>query len=250
MILKIKNWTEKIVKAIFVLILLTSLFSTLEYASATPTSPSIVYVSNSTFVGGVTNRSQDVKGTITTLTLSANQQDYKWKAYVGNVSGSFTLDDANAKTIYNWNEGTATGEVYVSRASSINWVNVSCVNQSVIDNEEAAFGTSSGQVDSINKTFNYTIHKSFLVGTKNISNSTCRSTATYINDAAQSITESAFFQELLLKDDISSSLIYTTIIEQHHLGYDGANNFDFQLLVAENESATAPTMYYFYVELG
>ena len=221
------------------------------FIHALPTSPNIIYISNSTVTTGSANRSQDAKGTITTLVLSANQQDYKWKAYVGNVSGQLSLDDATGKSVYSWNIGQgATGKVFVSRASSVNWVNVSCVNQSVIDNEEAAFGTSSDQADSINKTFNYTIHRSFLVGTKSFSNDSCRSTTTYINDAAQAMTDAAFFQEVLLKDDLAGSLVYTTMIEQQHLGYDGVTNHDFQLLVAENESTTVSTTYYFFVEIG
>ena len=47
------------------------------------------------------NRS-DAGGTITTMVLSAVQQNDKWKAYVGNVSGSLTLDDSNGYTIYRW----------------------------------------------------------------------------------------------------------------------------------------------------
>jgi len=217
---------------------------------ALPVGPIINYAYNSTAITVISNRSQDAKGTITVLTLSSNQQDYKWKAYVGNVSGKLALDDANGKSIYDWSMGGgATGKVFVSRSSGINWANVSCVNQSVIDSEESALGMPSSAIDNINRTFNYTAHKSFLVGTKNITNSSCRSTATYINDARQAITESSFFQEVLLKDDVTSSLVYTTILEQSHVGFDNTN-YDFQILVAENESATVPLTYYFYVELG
>jgi hypothetical protein len=245
-----EKWMENIIKGLFVLLIFLSLVSVIDFVIATPAGPSIGYVSNSTATTLSANRSQDLKGTITTLNLSSNQQDYKWKAYTGNVTGSLVLDDASGKSIYDWNQGTPTGEVYVSRASSISWANVSCVNQTVIDSEQSALGMTSASVDSINKTFNYTTHKSFLVGTKNITNSSCRSTATYINDARQSITESAYFQEILLKDDITSNLVYTTIIENHQAGYNGVSTFDFQLLVAENESSSTPLLYYFYVELG
>ncbi len=243
-----KTKTKAFFLALLSLLMLSSL---MHFVRALPTGPSITYVSNTTAASLITNRSQDTKGTITTITLSAIQQDYKWKAYVGNVSGKLALADASGKSIYDWSLGTISGgKVFVTRSNSVSWANVACVNQATIDSEEAAFGTTSSLADSINLTFKYTAHKNFLVGTVNITNSSCRSTATYINGAPQTVNEAAAFEEVLLRDTTTSSLIYTTLIEAQHPGYDGVNNYDFQLLVAENESATAPLTYYFYVELG
>ena len=216
---------------------------------ALPAGPVINYVSNSTAASVSTSRNQDEKGTITVININSNQQDYKWKAYVGNVTGKLALDDATASTIYDWTLGTPTGEVYVSRASSIAWANVTCANQTVINDEQTVLGMLSTDSDNINKTFNYTLHQGILVGTKTIANSTCRSTATYISDTPQNINENALFQEVLLSDSFTGSLIYTTLIEDNQVGYNG-QTYDFQLLVAENESSTTPTLYYFYVELG
>lgn len=216
---------------------------------ALPAGPVINYVSNSTAATVLTSRNQDEKGTITVLDINSNQQDYKWKAYVGNVTGKLTLDDGTANTIYDWTLGTPTGEVYVTRSSSVTWTNVTCANDTVIQDEQTALGMLSTDNDNINKTFNYTVHQSILVGTKNIVNSTCRSTATYISDAMQTITETTLFQEVLLSDSFTGSLIYATTIEDDETGYNN-ETFDFQLLVAENESSTTPTLYYFYVELG
>jgi hypothetical protein len=160
------------------------------------------------------------------------------------------LDDVNGKSIYDWAMGSPTGEVYATRYSgSVNWANVSCINQGNVNTEETALGMGLGIIDNINGTFKNITHKSFLVGTKNITADSCKSTATYINDAAQSLSDTAFFQEILLQDDITNNLIYTTMIENSHTGYDG-QNYNFQMLVAENESATIPLTYYFYVELG
>lgn len=216
---------------------------------ALPAGPVITYISNSTATTVSTSRNQDEKGTITVLDVNSNQQDYKWKAYVGNVTGKLALDDGTANTIYDWTLGTPTGEVYVSRASSVAWANISCANETVINNEQVVLGMLSTDNDNINKTFNYTAHQSILVGTKNIVNSTCRSTATYVSDSPQTIDETTLFQEVLLSDPFTGSLIYTTIIEDDEAGYND-EAFDFQLLVAENESSTTPTLYYFYVELG
>jgi hypothetical protein len=220
------------------------------FVHALPAGPVVTYVSDTTAATLTANRS-DAKGTITTVTMSIGQQDYKWKGYVGNVTGNLVLDDANAKSLYDWTLGSITGEVYATRSSStINWANVSCVNQTVINAEQTALSISATSVDNINRTFSSTSHKSFLVGSKNIANSTCRSTATYVNDSPQVVNETAVFQEVLLRDDFANSMIYTTFIENDQLGYDGASTYDFQLLVAEDESSSTPSTYYFYVELG
>jgi hypothetical protein len=247
-----KNWKWKSKMTILGLvgILLTITLSLVAIVNAAPAGPQISYISNSTATLIMANRSQDAQGTITILTLDARQQDYKWKAYVGNVTGSLSLDDASTATIYDWTLASISGEVYVTRASSVNWGNVSCANTTVIANEDTFMGVASSVQDSINKTFNATVHKSFLVGAKNITNSTCRAIATYVSDAKQTINEAAKFQEVLLRDDISSSLIYTTLIDNDQTSYDGSSTYDFQLIVAENESASTPTTYFFYVELG
>ncbi|HIH31416.1 TPA: hypothetical protein HA235_01790 [Candidatus Woesearchaeota archaeon] len=218
--------------------------------AATPAGPSIVYVSNSTAATVNANRSADEKGTITVLRLTLTQQNYKWKAYVGNITGSLSLDDANTKTIYDWSLAAITGEVYVTRASSVTWASVSCVNQTVINTEQSFVGMSAAAIDSINSTFVNTVHRSFVVGTKNISNSTCRAISTYVNDANQSRTEADKFQEVLLRDDLSSNLIYTALIDNDQTAFTNTDTYDFQLIVAENESATTPVTYFFYAELG
>jgi hypothetical protein len=226
----------------------TIYLSTTVYAF--PSAPTIQYISNSSAAASLVNRTQDMQGTITTIILSANQQDFKWKAYVGNVTGKVALDDANGKTIYDWNLGTAGGgEVYVSRFSNINWASIACVNQTTIDSEDAGLGISASAGDSINATFNYTNtnHRSFNVGVIPISS--CRAAATYVNDTAQNLVSTALFQEILLMDTAHSEMVYSTLIESGQKGFDSAQH-DFQLLVAENESATAPTPYFFWVELG
>jgi hypothetical protein len=230
------------------LLALSKILLTSHIALALPTGPTITYISNSSASSSLQNRSQDEKGTITTILLSANQQDYKWKAYVGNVTGKVALDDANGRTIYDWDLGTSQGgKVIVSRFSNINWNNIACATQATIDNEETLVGMSLTAADNINSTFLNTTHRSFLVGVIPISG--CRSTATYVNDASQVVNSTARFQEILLRDTSNGNLLYTTLMESAQNGFDNQPH-DFQLLVAENESATVPTPYFFWVELG
>jgi len=219
--------------------------------SAAPAGPTLTYVSNSTKAASSSNRSFDEKGTITVMTVSLDQQDFKWKAYVGNISGALVLDDANSKSIYDWSLSSVTGEIYATRQSaSVSWAVIDCANQSVVDAEQSALGMTSSMRDSINSTFNNTVHTSFLVGTLNISASSCRATATYINDSAQAVSESAYFQEVLLKDNSTGSLIYASLISNDHQSYNDVDFFDFQMILAENESSSVPINYYFYAELG
>jgi hypothetical protein len=233
-------------KIFFIGLLGLLIFSRLAFAL--PSAPGITYVANSSAVSGLVNRSTDAQGTITTIQLSANQQDYKWKAYVGNVSGKVALDNANGQSIYDWNLGTAGGgEVYVSRFSNISWNSIVCANAASIAVEHAGLGISGSSADSINATFNYTNHKPWTVATNPVLNG-CRSTATYISDAPQTMTSSAYFQEILIMDG-NGYMAYSTSIESAHTGFD-VQPHDFQLLVAENESATVPTTYFFWVELG
>lgn len=242
-----QNKTKLFFLGILAMLILSSLFPS--FVNSLPAGPVIEFISNSTVAPFSANRSVDEKGTITIITLTSTQQDYKWKAYVGNVSGTLSLDDGTAYTIYDWSLGIPSGEVYVTRSSSVSWSNINCANDSVIDGEDLSIGISPSATDSINNTFASSIHKSFFVGTTSITNSTCRSIATYVNDTAQVVDETSKFQEVLLADEISGSMIYATIIENDDFGFDNTN-YDFQLIVAENESSTVPTTYFFYVELG
>ena len=230
-----------------ILVAILVFLSTVSFVVSVPSAPVITYISNTTYTSGIVNRSTDVKGTITTVVLTSTQQDYKWKAYVGNVSGTLALSDASGKAIYDWSSGTALGEVYVSRFSNINWNSVSCAIQTSIDNEETGISMATSIKDNINSTFNATNHVTFSVGTTPMNG--CRSTATYLNGAAQVMTSSASFQEILLRDNSTNNLVYTGIINASTNGYNN-QRYDFQIIVGENESATNPSPYFFWVELG
>lgn len=186
-------------------------------------------------------------GSFTTLILNATTQTPRWKAYVGNVTGKFLLRDASNSTIYDWNITAVAGEIYTSRNSSITWTSIQCAQNSTIAVEQTGLNITGTKVDSINLTFNTTTHKKFYVGTKLVSNSTCRAIATYVNNSRQAATENATFQEVLLDD--TQSLVYTTILENKAQGYNNGL-FDFQLIVAESDINPTPSTYYFWAELS
>ena len=233
-------------KSSIIIVVILLFFILLRGGFALPVGADVTYISNSTISSNPDNRT-DQPGTITVIILDAFQQDYQWKAYVGNVTGKLTLDDSDGYTIYDWTLSSINGEVYASRSNTIDWTNIGCASQTVIANEETALGISSSDVDSINNTFNYTAHKSFQVGTVSISENSCRSIATYVNSNPQQPSSSADFQEVLLSDN--THLIYTALINPSTQGFDNGL-YDFQMIVAENESSSTGNTYYFWVELG
>jgi len=220
--------------------------------AAIPNGPiSITHISNSTSTssGVGTLRSGDDGGYITTVLLDTLQQNYGWKAYVGNITGKLTLDDAGGQTIYDWTLTTVSANVYISRNDTVQWSSLSCAARSVIEAEDVFIGKSAASDESINKTFNGTTHKAFTVAGVTISQSTCPAIATFVNDAAQSSGVNNLFQEILLSDS-NGNLIYTTRAETGGaIGYD-ENTYDFQVIVPDDETPSTITNYYFYVEIG
>lgn len=232
---------------VFILVL-SILFITKLSLAALPTNPEIIYNSSSTAAPKPSLYLNTTGGSFTNLMFNATSQNYKWKAYVGNVTGKLTLDDSTNYTIYDWSFSSITGKVYASRNASVDWNSISCANTSTLTKEDSELNISSTSIDSINSTFNMSTHKSFYAANTQIQNSTCPAIATYVNDTTQTINESAKFQEILLRDT-GNNLIYTSIIDSNTIGYDN-NRYDFQMIVANDESIAAPTPYYFFVELG
>jgi hypothetical protein len=222
-------------------------------AQAIPTGATVLSNATSGVPVSPPDSRTDDGGTITTLLLNSLQQDYNWKGYVGNITGRLALDNAAGYTIYDWPISVSKeGELYVSRASSLDFVNVTCANQTIVSVDDAFFGMAGSQTDSINRTFNATSHQGFIVGstggTSAIAANSCKSTATYVNDSSQVLDGSHYFQQLLLQD-LSGNLIFVSIINASLLGYD-ESLYDFQMIVPENQANLTATTYYFWTELS
>jgi hypothetical protein len=186
-------------------------------------------------------------GTFTTMVLNGSFQTQKWKAYVGNVTGAFSLSDSSNNTIYDWTFSTVNGEVYVSRNNSVTWADIRCANTTDREQEDVALNMLNTSVANINNTFNDSVHRAFNVGTVSIPASNCSAIATFINNTRQAPAEDADFQEVLLHDD--NSLIYVALMEEDTLGYN-VETYDFQMIVAEDETTSTATTYYFWVEIS
>jgi hypothetical protein len=238
-------------------VLLVAAFSTV-HIWAVPSGPVITYKGNSTspLSGRATleNNATITGGVIGIINLDVRQANPHWKAYVGNVTGTYVLEDADNYSIYEWNISTITGEIYATRSSSVTWSEVWCANATHVKQEmsEMHHNRTNTPGDMINETFDddKNDHWGFYIGSRQIAADSCNfSINPWINDSQQSGTD--FFEEVVLYDN-STNLIYTSRIEDNQYGYrNDSLTYDFNMLIPENASPGASrTDYYFFVELG
>lgn len=216
--------------------------------AATPQGPDVLNISTNETKGSVGAKMVNISGGyIASMNLSATVQNIRWKAFVGQVTGLFTLDDASGSTIFDWTLTSITGRIYATRnSSSITWSNINCSNLAFLENENYKMNHTNAN-DNITATFNMTAgatHGGFFAAGVEIFNNSCPTLNTYIDNA----TQDTYFQEMVLDDD--ASVVYATIIETDHNGFD-STDYDFQMIVPENGAAgfSGATAYYIYVEL-
>jgi hypothetical protein len=217
-------------------------------SAATPYPPDALYSVNNSTKGAATTKVFNTSGGyISVINLTANIQNTRWKAFVGNVSGTLTLQDATGSKVFGWTYTSFTGRVYATRnSSSPTWASINCSNITHLNTENIALEHSNVN-DNLTITFNTTagaIHGSFYSAGRLISNNTCPVLRTYVN----SVSQTANFTEVALYDTIN--IIYGTMLENDAVGYDG-KTYDFQMLVPENGNSTwaSATAYYLYIEV-
>ncbi len=204
---------------------------------------------------GVTESRSDVSpdsrtdsgGTINTILVDVVQQNPRWKAYVGNLTGVLTLDDESGQSIFRWEleDEDVTGNVFISRSDSINWSDIDCPTDIDIENEDSSLGFSSTSADSVNRTFSEETHPTISIGLTNIDENTCRSTSTFVSNNPQD-HNNADFPLILLAS--GSDLVYATPINKGTQSYNTGSLVDFQSIVPDQVVGTST--YYFYAEIG
>ncbi len=250
-------------------------------AVSEPEGPSTINVGTvSRRIAWPTSSKSAEAGNITTLTVYGKTVTQSWQGFVGNVTGLVVLEDSRNFTLYNWSMPNPRGEIYATYLSSVDWSTglVKCWDwtithdasylqrgeyegwSSLTDDEDnfpdtETLGMSVDDVDAINDTFSTSInHDAFYVGGQSITANTCPATLLF-NDGGT--TTAGLWQEVLLFDNKTNStghftggVIYTSIIEENGVGYDGGQ-WDFQMIVGENghNGDISSTPYYFYVEL-
>lgn len=211
-------------------------------------------------------------GNITQLNIFAYSVTQSWQGYFGNISGTIQLADASDKVLYNWSLAEPQGEVYASTNSSINWRNIQCFNFTAtgsyaggetpgginlygtnLSTLEESFGINESDVDGVDETFTLQHggvgeHDTFYTANREFNEGECISTRVFSNAGSG---ESNKFEEVLLYEPTSASVIFTALIEPGNVaGFDGQDH-DFEMLVLEDGHGTdiETTTYYFFVEL-
>ena len=198
-------------------------------------------------------------GNLTQLNIDSLSQTSRWQGYYGNITGSIILDDANNNTFYDWALTTPTGEVYATNHSgTITWTLLECLNNSadgpgfncsgenevclnITTIEQEWYGMNANDSDGVDETFDST--GSITVGDLTLSN--CPATRLYENSSQSA----SHWNELLLTQNNTHTLIYAAIVENNQYGFNN-ETWDFQMLVGDNGDDDAVTPYYFYVELA
>ena len=81
-------------------------------AQSDPSAPtSIRNVSTITTTPGPGTVLNSTGGSILTLDINATTQNYRWKGFVGNVTGELALLDSALNRLVTWNVQTITGEL-------------------------------------------------------------------------------------------------------------------------------------------
>ena len=248
--MKTRNEIVIVLLALFVFALMV------KTAAAVPGGPNEITVEKSE-AGNVSNiAAKQVNaqaGNVTQLTINASIITTSWQGYYGNITGMVILADGDSNTMYDWTGGTdfsPVGEIYAGNSSVTDWGDVICVNlngdgipgQGGVNATvlETYYGMEPTDTDGISETFQGT--NSITIGITTLNS--CPATNTYVNNATQSIK----FNETLLTQNQTGTVICATQVESDETGYDGSP-WDFQMIVGEN-GAAGTTPYYFYVELA
>ena len=207
-------------------------------------------------------------GNVTSLKINSTIITKRWQGFYGNVTGLITLDDADNKTLYNWQLTSTQGEIYAANGSSVSWSNVDCLNFSAgigsgissrynITHLNNFIGLGSdaeqSEEESVNRTFNMTYGdagsgtsgETFDIGSITINNAAnCSMANMYANTGWQSSS----FHEVILTDN--TSIIFASILEQDTTGFQNIG-IDFEMIVGVNGTDSSNVRnYYFYAELS
>jgi hypothetical protein len=248
---------KRLIESFLIVVAVIALLLLVRVEAATPGGPNAIDVlRNETKNTTATQMINISGGRIAHLNVNATVQNPRWKAFVGNVTGKFTLMDSAAAVVFDWTITSITGRIYAtSNYSSLTWNAINCSNITHLEAENIRFNHTRSD-DNITKTFNATFndtlgltvsggHEPFYAAGRYMPATTCPTLNTYKNSAAQD----ADFEEVALYD--GNNMIYAALLEEDQTGYDG-EKFDFQMIAPEvglSDFAGA-TAYYLYVEIG
>ena len=240
-----------------------------------PYGSQVSHINSSRSVADSAESNVALAGNVTEMDLFSYSITQTWQGFFGNVTGTIQLADASDNVFYNWSAARPLGEVYASMNSSITWTNIQCFNftsNGTFDNDvsyaggtsqsginlsmlEAQFTINETDYDGINETFGYADgafpagidHAQFYTASRQFDAGECVATSTFDNTGKSVASD---FQEVILYEPATTSVIWATIIERDEMGFDSRPH-DFQLMVPEDGHGTniVTTTYYFFVEL-
>jgi hypothetical protein len=248
------NQTETItILTVFGFIAMLLLAVALNQVAANPEGPSVLANSSSSKALNPAPTRSDGKGTINSLILDVLQQNTKWKAYYGNVSGTFVLADSENFRIYQWPSiSNTTGQIFFTRNTTVSWGTIACANTTGISQEQTDLSITGSARDSITNTFNSTNHSSVVIAGVTIPASSCPVVYPFIGGLPQTPNASNnTFQEILLQQNGSHSIVYAGMIETRRNIYRNGSVGDFQMIVPDYGSSAITTVvpYSIFVEL-
>jgi hypothetical protein len=212
-------------------------------------------------------------GNITEIDINGFSTTQTWQGYFGNVTGTIELTDGNNYSMYNWSAASPKGEIYAStNQTGIQWQYVQCLNFTAYGNDstpdllnaggtskyganlsvlEKRFNVTEDDADGVNETFNLlggaSGHREFYTSNLRFAPGQCQSTRIFAN---LGYGEQGKFEEVLLYEPASASVIFTTLLDRDSMGFDQARH-DFEMLVLEDghRDNVVHTPYFFYVEI-
>lgn len=250
------------------------------HAEIYPSNPTAVFDLGSdtvTYGSNVTNAYPNgtglngTRGYIYNITINESQPTYKWIGYVGNVQGTFALQDASANALYSWDIANITGELYATKegphttgnileenngGGTVNpfnggipvWDSLICANSSMITTETERFNHSDSAEDRYNNTFmtaGFTVAE-FYAGQTLINNSVSGSGTdcfgTYLrNNSAKAdawretvLTDETYQNKSTTEDTVKIyDIIYVAQFSNETEGFDG-NLYDFQIMLPQS----------------
>ena len=149
--------TKKLVKIFLIVAVCLTFTFLMRVKAADPVAPDDIDLLRNVTKNTTTAEFVNISGgRIADLSVNATIQNPRWKAFVGNVTGKFTLDDPEGSTVFDWTISSITGRIYAtSNYSAISWSTTNCSNVTTLEYENYRLNHTRAD-DNITKTFNAT----------------------------------------------------------------------------------------------
>jgi hypothetical protein len=208
--------------------------------SAVPDGAEVAAGATSSWAAQTAETDDAAGGDITALDLTIDQSTTKWQGYWGSITDMIVLADASGNKMYDWGTATIlTGEVFATTGDSPAWASVTGVTTAERDEIDTLWGWSAS-ADDAGETFTVTDASVTVAGT-----TASDAVATVVGAI---LPEASSWQTVVITDvdptSAKGDYIFVGIIHEDTLGYDGATNVDYQMIVPGDDT------YYFYVEVG